>query len=387
MFEINLTCMPWDLVDEGIDAVLDRLGGEAPLTGITVVVCTPRIDLFRPHPGVSPRTFRSEGGIQFQPRAGGYGATRVHPVVADWIKKKNPLAEITEACGRRNLAVRAELCCCLNPATVHKHPAAAAKNVFGTPSRDWLCPVNPDVRAYLQALVEDLATGYPIEAISLANPGFPDVNGPPVGGAMGPNIDPEQAEVLGQLCFCESCRQQAERDGVDIASATRCVQVALDRLFTTGKSSEPPFEDLVAGDPVLQTLMDWRARQVTELMRSLRDASDKRIVLHEADSYSTALDLEDLVDCCDAVVTTCHGFDLDDIPDIVDELGDVLGATGRVEVQLDPGSADFADSASLVRTIKLTADAGAGGIQLWHYGGLPLNRLKWIKQASRYARR
>src|SRR5690349_13438156 len=104
MFHISMNCYPWDLVDEGIDAVLDRLKGEAGVTGISVPFsCGPIVQL-RPHAGVSPRTFRSRGGVQFQPEASHYTGTRIRPVVADWLRKSNPLAAIAEACAKRGLA-------------------------------------------------------------------------------------------------------------------------------------------------------------------------------------------------------------------------------------------------------------------------------------------
>ena len=77
MFQTNLWCYLWDLVDEGIDPVLDRLQGEAGATGVSVATCYHSVDQLRPHPGISPRTFRSAGGAQFQPASDRYAATRI----------------------------------------------------------------------------------------------------------------------------------------------------------------------------------------------------------------------------------------------------------------------------------------------------------------------
>mgnify|MGYP005863561923 CR=1 FL=1 len=86
-FEINLWCYPWDLVDEGIDRVLDRLQGEAGVTGVSVATHYHAVDQLRPHGSVAPRRFRSAGGAQFQPEAAAYAATRYRPVVAQWLRR------------------------------------------------------------------------------------------------------------------------------------------------------------------------------------------------------------------------------------------------------------------------------------------------------------
>ena len=59
MFQTNVWCYLWDLVDEGIDGVLDRLKGEAGATGISVATSYYSVDQLRPHAGMLPRTFRS----------------------------------------------------------------------------------------------------------------------------------------------------------------------------------------------------------------------------------------------------------------------------------------------------------------------------------------
>ena len=51
MFQTLVSCYLWDLVDEGIEEVLDRLQGEAGATGVGVGVCCPRTAVLRPHRG------------------------------------------------------------------------------------------------------------------------------------------------------------------------------------------------------------------------------------------------------------------------------------------------------------------------------------------------
>jgi hypothetical protein len=182
MFNTHVSCHLWDFAAEGIDAVLDRLRGEAGAVGVSVTVCSPRVALFRPHAGVSPRTFRSEGGLQFQPDKSAYGDTRMKPVVAEWLRKVNPLAAVAETCARLGLVLRGRVVCGHSEALVSRFDTAAVKDVFGDIHPAWLCPSNPDVREYLRAVVADLSKSYPFDTLEVAAASFP----PPGGWASRP---------------------------------------------------------------------------------------------------------------------------------------------------------------------------------------------------------
>lgn len=412
MLELNMVCYPWDLVDEGVDAVLDRLKGETGLTGVCVPVCVPAIEQFRPHAGVSPRTFRSAGGIQFQPQAATYAATRVQPVVADWLRKRNPLPDIAEGCRQRGLSFRARIVACAAPVVVQRHPAAAVKDVFGDTSSRWICPANPDVRAYLRAMLEDLAAHHAPDAIELIAAAFPPpaVRGRGSGFLCGTGSRPagmlreadfqpvepgthgspppvDLTDWLLSLCFCESCRQRAGEAGVDAASAARSVQVTLDRLLEEGESVALSPAEFITKDPVVDAYVNWRCDQATSLLQSLRATCEGRFVIGlDGDRVTTGQEPGLLAAHADALLGCCARSDDESLTKTVGRLGDAAGSTDRVELAIDAG-AGFADAAALVKCVKTAADMGVGAVTFASYGELPLRRLTWIRQASRYARR
>src|SRR5205085_3889822 len=86
-----LAVEPWDLIDEGIDRVLDRISGEIGCDGIQVTAVTGPVHVFRPHANVSPRTYRCDAAAYFQPDAKRYADSRLRPLPAAWIKSRNPL--------------------------------------------------------------------------------------------------------------------------------------------------------------------------------------------------------------------------------------------------------------------------------------------------------
>ncbi len=386
-FQINLWCYPWDLVDEGIDDVLDRLRGEAGVTGISIATHCHGVDQLRPHAGVSPHRFRSRGGAQFQPDADAYLATRFRPVVAEWLRKSDPWTAISEACAKRDLSLRAWHVCMHGSATVDRYPAGAVKDVFGEPNPSWLCPANLDVRELLRAMVADLSGRFPFEAIELEQVGFPG-GYPPRAHPMAGFSCGRSGDWLRTLCFCESCRQLAGRDGVDVDAAAAATRRHLERVFVAGEPLDVPPEELTADEPSLSIYVDWRCRQVASLVQHVRSACRCRLVIHrDGDRYRGGADYSAIASHCDALITVCDDETPGRLEAAVAQAADEVGGVDRVEVGLSACTPPCVDSAGLVAAVKKTAELGVRSVNICQYGLIPEKRLEWIRQASRYARR
>ena len=138
MFQSSMVAYPWDLMDEGLDAALDSLQGDIGVTGVSVWASTPPEFQLRVRPLV-PRCFRTDGGLCFQPDVPLYGDSRCRPATADWIKSRNPLAKIGAGCESRALAMRAIVSLTRIGGLAERHASVARKNVFGAPSRRFVC--------------------------------------------------------------------------------------------------------------------------------------------------------------------------------------------------------------------------------------------------------
>jgi hypothetical protein len=386
MFQTNLWTYLWDLVDEGIDEALDRLKGEAGVTGISLAVTYHSIEQLRPHPGVSPRTFRSPGGAQFQPVPEFYAATRIRPVVAPWLKKSNPLAAVSQGCEKRGLKLRAWTVCCHGSATVAKYPVFAMKDVFGDPSATWMCPVNPDVREYLRALVEDLTTHYLFDTIELERPSFPEKLHSHAHHKMGVALGPV-GEFLYNLCFCESCRQTAKRDGVDVEAAAAAATDGLTAILSDGDLEASSRESFLSENPDLATFVDWRCRQVTSLVASLKQASPVRVVVHRVgDRYMTATDWRAVAGACDGLLAPCS-YSADAMASLVQEVCGDTGDMSGVELSFKACTPQCPSAEAFVSAVAGAARLGVRSVDVYNYGLLPMGRMEWVRRASRYAQR
>ncbi len=386
-FQTHLWCYLWDLVDEGIDGVLDRLQGEAGVTGISVATNYHRVDQLRPHASDGPRRFISAGGAQFQPHGACYASTRMRPVVAQWLRKTNPLAVVAEACAKRGLTLRGWHVCCHGSAMVERYPAGAVKDVFGAVSPAWLCPSNLDVRECLRGMVEDLGTHYGFEAIELERASFPtDLHAhhhEKEGFACGPAGD-----WLRGLCFCESCRQLAAREGADVAEAAKVATRYLEGVLASGEPLATEPGELLDREPALAAYADWRRGQVTSLVKLIRTTCPCRLIVHRSGPpLWGATDFAALAATCDALLAPCYVNDPQRLATAVRAAAADTGDVARVEVGLSACTPPCSEAADLVAMMRSAVEQGVRSANIYNYGLLPLPRLEWIRQACRYASR
>ncbi len=388
MFHTNFWCYVWDLEDEGIDAVLDRLHGEVGATGISVATCYHSVDHLRPHAGVSPRVYRSDAAVYFQPEAKRYAATRLKPVVAPRIKSRNPLARIAEACDRRGMQLRSWTVLCHDSSLVARYDGAfGVKNVFGDLDATALCPANPDVREYLRALVADLSENYALQAVELESPLFPEAPHYHRHEKIGIRFGSVDGFLLG-LCFCESCRQSAQGAGVDVDAAARSVRVRLEKTFQTGRSPEQSVAELLDEDEPLRAFSRWRVDSMTELIASLEATCKASLVMYEfGDLHVTGGDARALAPHVDAFLGLCYSPRVEDVEPAVRRFREVKPDAAGVELGFHAFPPNCPDAPTLVSQFTRAAELGVRSANVYHHGIMPEANFDWVRQAVRAAGR
>ncbi len=273
-----VTVNPWDLVHEATAHALDFLQGEVGMTGVTVCAAGGPLVQWQRR-GDESRIFRTRGGLYFPPDPQRYADTRCKPVVSDWVKKRDPLARLGEACAARGLRLRATVSATRVGRMALRHPALAVKNALAAQSESALCLSNPDVQAFLGALVADLAARPGVAGVVVRDliSCWAEAGADSLAAPFG--LAPTDRALLG-LCFCESCVQQAGA-AVDAAAARRSVQNYLQRR-AAGSMEEAVLRRAVPDDPVLQRYLAWQSETAAALLNRLAD--------------STSLDLHVLVD-------------------------------------------------------------------------------------------
>jgi len=384
-----------DLVDEGVGAALDRIGG-----GVTVAgVYHASRDVFPHNP--SRRVQYLDGGMHyFRPETGLYG--EIKPVAADITRELDPFTLVREATTARGTSFTAWLVYLHNDRVGFTQPEYAPRNIYGDPYRTDLCPANPAVREYAVALTRDVAR-YGCDAVLAES-----LHYHPLGHGNHHErclfeLRPLAEFVLG-LCFCPHCVLRAMEDGVDVAGLVPAVRALTDQAFA-GAPPGPPGEltieavGAVAGGE-LSAYLDARRRTVTSLVERVRDALDGTgTTLHFLDQagamkgYATGRPTGALA----ADVAWQLGVDVAGIGDHVDAYqvlayaqdpervrADVTAYQSRLAIPLRcalrPTRPDCDSAENLAAKLAVLADLGVHDVDFYHYGLLPLSAVDMVRQ-------
>lgn len=375
---VFLAAYPWDLLDDDLDAVLDRLRGEVGVTGLALWAASPAVLHVRSRP-LDPRLVRSEGGLLFHAEDRHYAATRCKPVAAAWLKGKDPLGRIVSACDERGMEVRAVISASRIGRMPQRHPETACKNVFGAESHVSICLANPDVASFLCGLVSELSTSPPTAGVVIRDfdIAWAEAFSPELRGLQ---VTDTASRSLLSLCFCESCRQGAGESGVDAAAACRSVEAMLQLSFDAGGPSQVGTAPTFSDDSPLGAFLRWRRDELGRLLGRLVQACHGDLFLHRGVDRGSYASLDEaMISVPAGVITRIEN---------AAALPSAFASTARLnELSLPEQFAVGPRGPELVSTFSRAVELGFSGVEIDNFGLLPETAFALIKQAVRYARR
>jgi hypothetical protein len=382
-------CYPWDLEDEGHERALGRLSGEIGVDGISVAAVLDDLTEFRSRAFAGPHTVTRPAAAHFQPASKHYENTRLRPPAAAWMKSRNPLARIADLARQHSLECRARAVCCRNSHLAARQPSAACVDVFGDPIEARLCPSNPDVREYVAALVEDLSTNYPLDAIELADVGFGGGVRSHGSSYTGVSFSSDRGiGIVRDWCFCTSCRQRAQEAGVDVQDVTAAVLEHLGPILRAEPIASATIGDVLGERPCLAAYHHVRCETVRTLVQMVRKRTDKPLWLQAANCVvRSGADPATLRECCDGLIVAPAEESVPLPADDVEQVIRSCGGPTRVEVGTFCHPPHLPDGPALVTFVRRAWQQGFAAIGFSSYGAAPEPCLDWVRQAIRFARR
>jgi len=397
-----------DLVDEGIDVVLDRLKGGG-LDGLTMACNYHHSRDVFPHNPVHRVRFM-QGGVFFHPEPSKYEKLVIQPDVPRWVLDDDPLQKVCRAADRRGLAVRAWTNNMHSTNLATANPGCSVENAFGDRYITSLCPANPDVRAYVRALNSDLAR-YPLDTLLVESVCYMAFDhGYHHERCLVP-ISPLAKFLLG-LCFCEHCVAAVRAGGVNAQSLRSYVADQLDRHLRGdssdldgGELSRRRVEQIAGGD--MTAMLRARQSVVTSLVREIKEAvaaaSEVPVLVMEwsgglrgagmgmpvGDTSTVALDrawedgvdLEQVVGACDGIGVLGYVREPETLRLDLDAYRKAMGAKTRLSVALRPMPPDCLSPVELAQKVAVARGFAADWVEFYHYGFMRLLHLDWIADA------
>lgn len=373
----------WDLVDEGYAEVLQRLK-EHGLTHISLATAYHAGKFLAPHNPKRKVVFLRDGTIYFTPTTALYG--KVKPIVNPLVKEGHHLRRVLREAERFGFPTRSWVVCCHNTPLGTRYPDIAVETAFGDRLLHNLCPSNPDVRAYLRAVVADVAN-HGVEAIELEALQFQGYTHGMHHEREGMNLGPATHLLLG-LCFCSSCRQRAQRWGLDLETVREFTRTTLSSFFRDPDAIGDRYPTVEAlPEDLFGQLFQWRTNVITGLVEELQNAVPHTRLRPMASLDATYRRLVGSDPSAVAGITNgilALGY-LRDGAALRGPLSDLQRQVGSANLTVGfqvgmPGSGgreEFLDRMNTARAL------GIESYNFYNYGFIPLPRFAWITEALR----
>lgn len=392
-----------DFHGEGRDAVLDNLQHRAGVGGVSLaVVYHDSRDVF-PH-GPRRVRFMEPGVTYFRPDPRLYRGLALRPRPARLVEEIDVLADVVPAARERGMAVHAW--------TVYLHcdwahdgsEGHCERNAFGDPLLTELCPANPGVRAYVEALTTDVARRGVSSILAESLHYHPLEHGYHHERYL-VRIGPTTRFLLG-LCLCEHCRLAASAWGCDGEAVARFVRDEVQRVLDGGPDDDGALDEeavrsLAAGE--LGAFLDARAERVTSLAAAATQAASAEgveltfmdasgAVKGYADgkpaggpaaeiAWRLGVDLPAVASATGGLEAIAYAADPARVELDLRAYAALLPAGGRLCAAMRPTVPDCETPGNLAEKLVAARRLGAGRIDLYHYGLAPLTALDLVHDA------
>lgn len=387
---------PWDLVDEGVEKVVERLAKSPGVDWLSVTTVYHSGKFLLPHNPKRKLYFPDSGTLYFNPSKDWHGKIKIKPPVWNELSQNpNFWSDLKSAADRNEIKLAGWTLGLHNSWLASTYPECAIENVFGDKIQTDLCPNNPDVKEYVCAVVQDISQNLPVEKILMESLEFMpfahgyhhEVFGVPMTAT---------ANFFMSLCFCQHCIKKSEQAGLD---STKIKSYVKDELVSHYQN---PFESsLTMGWAELRSelngefgrYLDLRINSITELTKAALGEikQNKKQLLGicdfgplyglEADgmAWESGTDLAQLADVYDEI---CPTFYFADKALVESKVSTYLNLVKEKNVAIAPAVRAILPQVSSPETLKNHISPLSGkvdGISFYNYGFMAEQTFAWIK--------
>jgi len=266
-----------------------------------------------------------------------------------------------------------------------KYPEIACRNVFGDILYHNLCPSSADVRAYIRALIRDIAS-YGVSSIELEALQFQGYAHGFHHERDGMNLTAASRFLLG-LCFCDSCLQRAKDSGVDLTAVRTFTRKTLEEYFTnpTSAAERYPTIDTLPSD-IMDPFLMWRKTVVASFIEYLAEAVQgtpctlrPMTSLDPVAQMMVGMDPARVAESTGGLLALGYVKDGNALHPLLKQLqsrlkGKEITVGFQVGLPESGGKAEFLDRVATARGL------GIRSYNFYNYGLIPLENLSWIRE-------
>ena len=380
--QITMWSYVWDYFYDGIDDVLKYQKEVLGLTAVSVATRYHLVEHLRPH-GKGPFIYRHWPALHFRPSVDPYPGTRMRAPLSDIVRQGNPFRRIADRCHALGLELISWTVCNHDDRMGERNPELCQRNCFGDIYPETLCPANPDVRAFLAGLAEDLTVNYGVQLMELELPHYQSKRHYHRHEKISIPFAELDDFLLG-LCFCPFCRRRARDRRVDAVAVQAQARAALRHVFETGEPHEGTLAEFLHAHPQVAAYVEMRVATVTSLLKRLKQASGKADVsaMSWASREASGADAGQMARTVDSVTVLAYSPEVDEVRRIIGEAAKAAGGGAKIRAGFHTYPPNTPDKATLLRNVEAAVDLGVRAFSFYNYGIMPRRSLGWTREAA-----
>ena len=385
---------PWDLQDEGISEVLDRLEG-ANITGVNVTTNYHTGKFFLPHNPKKKLYLPFPGALYFNPDKKWYGEIKIKPPVSS-LASDNFWQKLREETSKRAMDLSTWTLALHNTNLGFSYPETNVVNAFGDKHPFALCAANDDIREYILALVDDLSGNYQFDNILLESLEYMpfghgyhhEVTGVPLSAVAG---------FLMSLSFSSAMCSKAQQAGIDIDAVRDFIVKQCSQEFSNPYETQLNYtwDELYASlDGEFGRYLTFRESLLTSLIKEVnkivRKNSSARISTSDFGplssmgvnntSWSSGMNLTEWAPYLDEVHPTFYFTEMDIFKEKATEYFRIINRTGA-DLEIVPAIRAILPQLTSRNVLKnqiAILKEKSDGFSFYNYGFMPYQTLDWI---------
>lgn len=387
---LSMWTYPWDIQDQGLEALAADLAGRAGLNMVSMATSYHAGRFLQPRSPRQKAYFPEDGTVYFRPDESLWQDKTIRPLMAQNVAERGDvLAALTKARAQTGLKVSCWTVCLHNSRLGMLHPGHVTRNAFGNANYYNLCPSSPAARDYVVTLVRDITTNHKPDMLELESPNFMGFAHEYHHEKDGVGLNAEDDFLL-SLCFCDHCTARAEKAGVPVEGARKTVARFIAELCERAVPERqfPDFPeagiDAFRAHPELHAFLAWRSEPVTSLIGEIRAAADPatRIVLIDLkDGWLGGVDLAAVGRLCDGAILCCYDMTPEAVGEVIRTGRALLGPDKFLGLGLRVFYPEVDGPDILTARVKNAVEAGVDGVNFYNYGLIPARRLDWVGEA------
>jgi hypothetical protein len=413
--EVAASLYPWNLADEGIERILDKLEEMTGCNSVYLVALMhhekrPLTDYYFPHNPARKTYFPEDSRAYYRPDPKFYGRIKPRTSDRDFLKGVDWPRVLIEAARKRGMKTGLELS--HTPLDVERSRGEFSdciqRDIYGKPFGQELCLNNPDVQEYVAGIFCDFTANYDVDYVQTCLRNFDA--GPSVAVAYpntrrrdfaGHDAGRVLLTTLG-ACFCESCAGAAREAGIDFDKIKATLKPIADSIAHSSleqahenslllASSTSPTTILLETPEMFQWLQFRRDsltrcyRNIHERAHQIRSSIDVRLNTSNRENLELyGVDFRSLRPHLDSIRSSNYDEQSGEISRLEHKRAWLLSVRRAVGDDMHFISAlaprPLATPEIIRQSVVVSAECGVDGIAIGHYDNAPFPLLRAVKE-------